>query len=515
MMNSQLFAPQDKPSSLSVEKHVRPFYSLDEVSDDTGLRRYYKRFAVLREKFSSTAVDFYYLDCRLTGVPVQIFYAHGRLESALTKYNGREGEDVTEVVKLLPNVPQKINTQKSVVIRGEIVIHKDDFYAINQDRESAGLTVYDKMSDCVEDVIRSNDLQLVIKYILRFYGWELFVLGEKELEQQRQIDLLMTFGFNTPKGQICTSIQEMSSFINEIARIRNRLPYEIDGVIIKQNDPAYRKAIGVKDGIELSKCVWRFNEGGVVCTLKNIEWRVTHTGKVEPFGILKPICINGVLVNEISLRNIEYVRNNYIGNGAKLILDRNGENEPAIVKILKLGNAEEIPCTCPSCGHELTFAHSNVYCRNPECPAILEATLNFIMGGDILNYPSFTPELVHEVVASKTVVNLLDVFSTLETKSDKISQRVLDDLVTKMRSINLLDLIMMLGIPGMGRAIAGKLASEVGTVSGLIDILNNDEYFRLLNISSVVKQYFADWYTVPENKLFLERLKDLNLPRCS
>ena len=74
---------------------------------------------------------------------------------------------------------------------------------------------------------------------------------------------------------------------------------------------------------------------------------------------------------------------------------------------------------------------------------------------------------------------------------------------------------MMLGIPGMGRAIAGKLASEVGTVSGLIDILNNDEYFRLLNISSVVKQYFADWYTVPENKLFLERLKDLNLPRCS
>lgn len=502
-------------NKLPVKKHVKLFYSLDEVDDESGLRRYYKRFATLREKFSNTAVDFYYLDCKLTGVPVQVYYVNGLIVSALTKFDGQEGEDVTSIVVRLPNVPQKIKTDRTVVIRGEIVIHKDDFYVINQDREAAGLPQYDTMTDCVTDTLHSGDMQLITKYVLRFYAWEFFIHGNREMEQQKQIQYLTMFGFNTPRGQMCNTVSDMISFINEIARIRNRLPYEIDGVVIKQNDPQYRKVIGVKDGIELSKCVWRFNSGGVVGALNKIEWKVLRTGKVLPTGIIKPVNLNGVLITKISLRNIQYVKDNRIGVGAKLVLDRTGENEPVIVKILKSGKYEDVPVVCPCCGGELKYSHDNAYCTNPDCPDILEATLNFIMQSDILNYPEFNAQMIHDAVTSKTITSLADIFTTLETKSEQVSQEALDRLVLKMRSINLLDLIMMLGIPGMGRAIAGKLASEVGTVEGLIGILNNEEYFRLLAISSVVKKYFLEWYAIPEHKLFLERIDELKLPYCS
>ena len=502
-------------SPLAISRHIKPFYSLDEVKDETGLRRYWKRFSELRYQFSDTVVDRYYLDCKLTGVPVQIYYAHGDLVSALTKYDGRQGEDVTQAVLHLPNVPQRIKTSRTVIIRGEIVIHRDDFYILNQDRENDGQSTFDTMTDCVVDTIHSNNTRLIAKYILRFYAWELFVVGSAELEQELQIQKLTYFGFNTPRGQLCSSVNEMLAFINEIARIRNTLPYEINGVVIKQNDPIYRKAIGVRNGIELSKCVWRFNSGGAACVLDDIQWKILRTGRVLPIGYIKPVSINGVLVSDISLRSWTYVKDQRLGIGAKVVLDRSADNAPTIIKIIRPGNYQEVPEVCPCCGSKLIHSRENVYCTNPDCPAILEASLNFIVSYEALDYKEFTPELVHEAVQSKTITSLLDIFTTLESKSDKVPQADLDRLVTKMRSINLMEFIIMLGIPGMGRAIAGKLAVEVGNVAGFIRILNNDEYFRLLTISSVVKKYLAEWYSVPEHKEFLEKVKALELPRCS
>lgn len=500
---------------LPLSRHVRPFYSLDEVKDEQGLKRYWKRFSELRHNFSPTVVDRYYLDCKLSGVPVQLYYVKGMLVSALTKYDGAQGEDVTVAVSHLPNVPQRIRTERTVVIRGEIVIHRDDFYVLNQDRESSGLPTFDTMADCVVDTLHRGDVKLISKYILRFYAWELFVHGAPEMAQELQLEKLMVFGFNIPRGQICTSVESMVGFINEIARIRNSLPYEINGVVIKQNDPEYRKAIGTKNGVELAKCVWRFNSGGVACNLTGIEWKVQRTGRVAPVGTIKPISLNGLIISEVSLRSYRYVEDQRLGDNAKVVLDRSGENAPAIIKIIRPGDYHGVPEVCPCCGQPLTTHKENAYCTNPNCPAILEATLNFVVGEEALNYSGFTPKLIHAAVESKTVTSLIDIFTTLESKSPDVPQEDLDRLVTAMRNLNTREFIVLLGIPGMGRAIACKLAMEAGTLEGLKRILTDSEYFRLLGISSVVKKNLKEWYTVPEHQKFLDDAIALKLPKCS
>lgn len=513
--NEQNTQADGSSSSLALSRHVRPFYSLDEVKDEQGLRKYWKRFSELRYNFSPTVVDRYYLDCKLTGVPVQLYYLKGTLVSALTKYDGKQGEDVTDAVAHLPNVPQRIKTERTVVIRGEIVIHRDDFYVLNQDRENSGLPTFDTMPDCVVDTLHSGNVKLISKYILRFYAWELFVHGAPEMAQELQIERLVMFGFNVPRGQICTGVESMISFINEIARIRNNLPYEINGVVIKQNDPEYRKAIGTKDGIELAKCVWRFNSGGVACYLTGIDWRVQRTGRLSPVGRIKPVSLNGLTITEVSLRSYMYVKDQHIGDNAKIVLDRSGENTPTIIKILKTGDYTGVPEVCPCCGEPLVIHKENAYCRNPNCSAILEATLNFVVGKEALNYSDITPEFIHAAVQSKTITSLIDIFTTLESKSKEVVQEELDRLVVLMRNINTREFIILLGIPGMGKAIASKLAMEAGTLEGLVRILNNAEYFRLLGISSVVKKNLKEWYDVPEHKKFLEDAIALKLPKCS
>ena len=153
--------------------------------------------------------------------------------------------------------------------------------------------------------------------------------------------------------------------------------------------------------------------------------------------------------------------------------------------------------------------------HNPNCPAILEATLNFVVGKEALNYTDITPEFIHAAVQSKTITSLIDIFTTLESKSKEVAQDELDRLVVSMRNINTREFIILLGIPGMGKAIASKLAMEAGTLPGLVNILNNAEYFRLLGISSVVKKNLKEWYDVPEHKKFLEDAIALKLPKCS
>ena len=503
------------PLSHDIVRHAIPFHSLDEVDDIEGLRSYFKRFAALRRQFSPNAVDQFYLDYKLVGVPVQVLYRKGKIILALTKHTGYTGEDITTCVANLPNVPERIRTSQNVYIRGEIVVHRADFYAVNQQREMQGELPFKTMKQCVEDTLRSGDLQLLRKRTLRFYGWELFLGGQDELTQTEQIKVLQNFGFNTPRGQLCTTVEEMMSFVNETARIRNTLPYIIDGVVVKQNDPEYRAAIGVKKGIEMAKCVWRFSDAGMSVTVDRLEWQVDRSGRLVPIARFPAVNLNGVMVDQVSLINARWVSTHHLGINSKLVIDQSGDNAPRVQEILTTTKTVKyaLPDKCPCCGSELLKAGNDLFCTNFECPDLLEASLVYLVT-TILKYTELTPEQIHQLVASKTVTKLIDVFLPMETKTDAVSQEVLDQLVRRVRDINLLELIMLLGVPNMGKAVASKLASETCSVGAFIKFLNDEKELNFMQFNSLVKDSLRAWIADPHRLAFLKEVKKLHLPYC-
>lgn len=498
--------------STDICKHSRPFYSLDEVHDVGELEKYYSRFAGLRRRLGGDVVNSFYLDVKLVGVPVQLLYNRSKLTLALTKYTGYEGEDVTNCVINLPNVPERIRAGSNLYIRGEIVIHRADFYAINQQLEAQGQLPFKTMKDCVEDTLRRGDIDLLRRRILRFYGWEIFVADQAEIPQTEQIKLLQQYGFNTPWGSHCESVDDMTGFINEVARNRASLPYFIDGVVVKQNDPDLRKALGVKKGIELAKCVWRFTDEGVVATVKEVEWSVDRTSRLVPYAVFDPVNVNGYVIDKVSLYNASWVETNGVGVGSKIVIDQSGNNPPHATDVLASSEVT-LPTECPCCHSPVKKVGTDLFCTNFHCPDLLRSTLTYLVT-DILHISEFSPEQINALIESKTFTKMIDFFLPQDSKTPTVSQDSLDRLVAKMKNINLLDLILLMGIPNMGRAVASKLASETCGISNFIAFLGNEKEIDFMQFSIAAKTHLKEWIKDPARRKFLKDVAKLRLTYC-
>lgn len=498
-----------------LQKHMIPFYSLSSSDDANELRKYYKRFADLRHNESIEHVDNYYLDCKLVGVPVQLFFNERKLVLALTKFNGREGEDVTELMQGLPNLPTRIRTERSLIIRGEIVIHRTDFYNLNDDLStipSAKPMTYATMLDCIVDTLRQRDVDLIISRSLRFYAWELFLPKYKRLTLVQQIQDLGSLGFSTPKGELCTSLADMTRFINETARTRNQLPYAIDGIVIKQNDPNYSKQVGCFDDIEYGKTVWHFNDNGLPVTVKNIRWEISMDGRLNPYIQFKEINLNGLVATEAPMHTASRIEDLGVDVGAKVLIRAVGSQAKmdSVIKPVKV----DLPKVCPVCGKPLTRNDTDLICTNPNCQGILEDTLTFI-ARSIVREPRLTRELAHQIVEKKIVTSLIDIFKPLNAQGDAQLQDILDEFVDRVIYCSPVDLIMLLGIPGIKRANANKIAAEAYTVPKLIELFGNEETLNYFQLGEQTTKDFVHWYEIPEHKQFLEQLKEIDLPGCS
>lgn len=495
-------------------KHPIRMYSLENVFSIDDLKKYYKRFAALRQEFSPSDVNQFYCDCKMDGLAIDLIYRDGKFTLGLTRGDGIEGEDVTANLLTVPNIPKRIRTKQTVFVRGEIVVHKADFYAVNREREMKKLSQFSNPRNYASGSLRQKDPEITRKRMLRFYAWEMIVPNKKAISHDEQIKHLVDFGFNTPVGQLCTSIEEIISFINETARVRNELPYLIDGVVIKQNEPVYRKILGWNNHAPLWATAWKFTAEGAETTITRIVWGMGKTGKLTPVAKLKPVNINGVVVSEVNLANADYVENNKLGPSAKVRIIRSGDVTPKVAEIITKGTYLGVPKKCPFCHSELVRTGAEIRCMNPECEEILIASLQYLVSKDALNVKGIGDQFIREMITSKTASSLIDLFSPLESKSKNLSQDSLDELVTRTRNINMMELLMILGINGMGRAIAGKLTTEVMNVEGLIETLENEKQLRLLPINEAVKKSMISWYQKDYNKQLLKDIYNLHLPYC-
>lgn len=513
---TQIVGEDDSSDGFRTMHHVINMYSLENLFTIADLRRYYKRFAELRHTDTIAAVDNYYCDYKMDGLSLELIYSRGRLVTALTRGTGERGTEVTQNAFMIANIPKYIRAKETVSIQGEVVVHKSDFYAFNHEQEHKNLECFSNPRNYAAGSLRQLDPEVTKSRILRFYAWSFYPLNAKEaIPRDKQISYLTEFGFNTPGGQLCHSLEEVVSFINETERIRSTLPYEIDGVVIKQNTTKYQKILGWNSHAPLWAAAWKFTADGLDTVIKDIHWSIGRTGKLTPIASIRPITLGGVTIRECSLYNADYVEKNKVGVNAKVHVIRSGDVIPKIETFISNGKYEDIPTTCPYCSEPLTRMGTDLRCTNHGCTGSFSAFLLYIAGKDVLNIKGIGPAVINELLQAKTVTSILDLFTPIISPSNKVSQDLLDKLVCRMQNINLLELLMILGIEHMGRAMAMKLAAEVETVQGFIDLFHDDLHFRSILINAAMKINLKKWYEDPYNQDLLEKIRDLNLPNCS
>ena len=494
-------------------KHVVRMYSLENAFNDADMMRYLKRFTALRKSIGNS-IDQYYVDYKMDGLSVELVYVHGKLTRCVTRGDGKEGEDVTPNALTISNLPQQLNTFSNLIVRGEVVVHHNDFDAVNAERVKCGLQVFSNCRNYAAGSLTQKDPEVTRHRKLKFYAWEMINANNQQLLHSESMKKLAELGFSVPKGKICTTLKEIMTTLGDILAEKDTLPFDIDGAVIKLNNPAYYPRIGWNSHAPLFNIAYKFPAKRNSTTIQSIRWGMGRTGKLTPVASIDPVVVDGVTVTNVTLNNVDYVEQNKIGPGTVVEIIRSGEVIPKIATVVKSEGYTGIPTMCPFCNSELYRNGPTLQCNCPTCKEKLKARLSFLVGKDCLNIKGYGDKFMAELVDSESVTTFLDVFMSTDSKSSSIKQDDLNDLIVKIRNIDLVNLISVLNIPGCGKNVAGKLAQEADTLSKMRYIFGNPDRLKNISIGNSVKTSILDWYSESTNKEFIDRLVDLELPNC-
>lgn len=494
--------------------HLFRMYSLENAFTKEDIEKYLKRFAGLRKTFGSSKVDNYYVDYKMDGLSCELIYDEGKLKLALTRGNGIEGEDVTANVLTIPNIPHEIRYNDQLVVQGEVVVHREDFLAVNNSRKYKGLPLFSNCRNYASGSLRQKDPNVTKERDLKFYAWKLYVPGAKKMTHNQAMQVLVKLGFCIPKGVICTSIDEILNTINEIDHIRTKLPFDIDGVVIKQNDPDFYKAIGWNNHAPLFNIAYKFVAQELPTTITKINWSMGRSGKLTPIAVIEPVTLSGAIINNVTLNNVDYIEKNKIAVGTEVLVKRSAEVIPKIASITAIKGNVEIPTHCPFCGSKLVRNGPELKCVNPDCKEKLIMQLAYLISKDCMNVKGYGEQFIRDAVMSDTFTDFTDIFQSCDTKSKNIKQTDLNDLINKVRNITLADLLTAIGIPSCGRSVAFKLVEEEYSLEGVKRLFLDNFRMRYLTISNSSRNNILKWIADPKNIEFLDKLISLKLPKC-
>lgn len=504
---------------LEKKLHYSKMYSLDNVFNRHDLETYWKRFSKLRISDGVDAVDNFYCDYKMDGLSCEIWYKGGEIILALTRGDGVTGEVVTENVKTLINLPLHVIVNDTFIVRGEVIVTHNDFERINSDRRAAGLPTFSNPRNYASGSLRQKNPKVTAERQLRFYAWELVTPKHAPFLHATAMNALAMMGFAVPNSKLCRSVDEIMQFIDATALIRSRLPFDIDGIVIKQNNPKYYEEIGWNKHSPLFSTAYKFVARDATSTVTKITWSMGRTGKLTPVASIKPINLSGCTISNVTLNNAEYIERNKIGVGAKVKLIRSADVIPKVVEILNPGEYTGCPDKCPYCGAPTFRMGTDLKCSNRDCKGKLISTLTYIVGKDMLDIKGIKPKFIEEAVNKGVITKLLDIFKPLTSNSDSVPQELLDKLVKYARGMTAEGALVSLSIPRVSKGLASRIIMAGGKpnckgIRWFRAMLQDKKELRRTLTNHNLEEILTDWYSKEANRKMLDDLIALDLDMC-
>ena len=520
--------------SFSKFEHKQPMLSLSNCFDDNEFDDFIKRI----QRFLK--IDYFPELCcelKIDGLSINVLYEEGKLTHAATRGDGHVGEDVTPNMLTISSLPQKLESMFPTEIRGEVYIDKHDFIQLNHERELLGEKVFASARNLAAGSLRQLDSAITAARPLKYFMYSVGI-GQTSLapSQYALLAKLKENGFATsPEITLARSREEALAFYSKLVKMREDLPFEIDGIVYKVNDFKLQQRLGMVGRAPRYAIAYKFPEIEVKTRLNAITLQVGRTGVITPVAELEPVIVAGATVSRSTLHNFAEIARKDIRIGDLVVLKRAGDVIPKITGVEYDARSPESepyspPELCPSCGKELDFSEEIlVRCINKyHCPAQQYEKICHFVSRSAFNIEGLGAAQVQFLLEQEIITNAASIFTITEQNFDLLATMVgwgkksvmnLKANIEAAKSCYLYTLIYALGIPQIGQVHAKTLARFFANdfdkfIMGLLELRDGDEQVvgRLQNIDGIGKtivESLLDFVSNPSNLELIEQLRTL------
>jgi DNA ligase (NAD+) len=456
-------------STFAPVKHVRPMLSLDNTYNADEIRAWGER---VLKNLPPGARPRYIVERKLDGLSCALTYEHGRFTRAATRGDGETGEDVTENVRNVEQVPERLKTYPAFLeVRGEIVLHFADFEAINAEEKAAGRPGFVNPRNCAAGSLRQKDPWVTASRHLKFYAHSYGEWDEPLESHSEFLETCAEAGFTVEPHHQAESIESVVSYYERFKAELPKLPYAVDGLVVKVDDFASQRRLGFTAKSPRWAVAFKYPAQQVTSKLVGVEFSVGRTGTITPVAKVEPVFCGGVTISSVTLHNFEEIERLGVAIGDRVLIERAGEVIPKIVKLSEKGrkrSAIKPPRKCPDCGGPVLKEEEQVawFCDNPSCPAQLRRTLQHFASRAAMDIEGLGESAIDQLVGKgivKDVAGLYDVTREqllglelfAEVKADNLLKQI---EASKARTLD--RVVYALGIRHVGEKTAEVLAER-------------------------------------------------------
>ncbi|MFS9313919.1 NAD-dependent DNA ligase LigA [Streptococcus infantis] len=496
--------------------HQYPLYSLQDAFSREELDAFDAR---VRKELDDVT---YICELKIDGLSISLTYEQGLFVAGATRGDGSIGENITENLKRVKDIPLTLPEKLDITVRGECYMPRASFNQVNLVRQENGESEFANPRNAAAGTLRQLDTAVVAKRNLATFLYQEASPSTRD-SQEKVLEHLEQLGFVVnPRRLLAHSMDEVWDFIQEVGRERDQLPYDIDGVVIKVNDLAGQEQLGFTVKAPKWAVAYKFPAEEKEAKLLSVDWTVGRTGVVTPTANLTPVQLAGTTVSRATLHNVDYIAEKDIRKDDTVIVYKAGDIIPAVLRVVESKRVSEekldIPTNCPSCESKLMHFEDEVAlrCINPRCPAQIKEGLTHFASRDAMNIAGLGPSVVEKLFEAQLVKDVADIyrltvedFLLLEGIKEKSAQKLYQAIqVSKENSAE--KLLFGLGIRHVGSKASQLLLQNFHSVEALAQA-NPEEIATIESLGSVIAQSLQTYFATEGSKILLSELKELGV----
>ncbi len=514
-------------------RHEKPMISFGDVFSEEDVRDWFERL----ENFLKARVKpEFYCELKIDGLAIELVYENGIFVQGSTRGNGQVGEDVTQNLRTIEAIPLKIEASdpnyplpKRLVVRGEVFISEKEFRRINKEQEKKGEKVYANPRNIAAGSIRQLDPKITAARKLDSFQYSVVTdMGQTKHEEEHEI--LKSFGFKTnPNNKLVDSLEEVFKFRDYWAEHREKIPYEIDGIVVIVNDNLTFEAGGVAGKAPRAAIAYKFSPREATTVVEDIKVQVGRTGALTPVAVLKPIGVGGITITHATLHNFDEIERLGVKIGDTVVVSRAGDVIPQVTKVLEnLRTGKEkrfrVPANCPVDGSKVIKEGAIYRCSNPRCGARHREELYHFVGRKAFDIRGLGGKIIDRFLDEGLIADAADIFTlqkgdinVLERFGDKSAENIVNEIEEK-KKIPLPRFIYSLGILHVGEETAILLAQAISNFQfpiskprdalKALQKLSLEDLQRIRDIGPRVSASIYEWFREAKNIELLRKLSD-------
>ncbi|MEZ7601756.1 NAD-dependent DNA ligase LigA [Streptococcus sp. 27098_8_91] len=493
--------------------HQYPLYSLQDAFSREELDAFDAR---VRKELDDVT---YICELKIDGLSISLTYEQGIFVAGATRGDGSIGENITENLKRVKDIPLSLPEKLDITVRGECYMPRASFDQVNQSRQENGEPEFANPRNAAAGTLRQLDTAVVAKRNLATFLYQEASPSTRD-SQEKVLKHLEQLGFVVNQRRLLAhSMDEIWAFIQEIGRERDQLPYDIDGVVIKVNDLAGQEQLGFTVKAPKWAVAYKFPAEEKEAKLLSVDWTVGRTGVVTPTANLTPVQLAGTTVSRATLHNVDYIAEKDIRKDDTVIVYKAGDIIPAVLRVVESKRISEekldIPTNCPSCDSKLLHFEDEVAlrCINPRCPAQIKEGLTHFASRDAMNISGLGPSIVEKLFAADLVKDVADIYRLtvedlllLDGIKEKSAQKLYQAIqASKENSAE--KLLFGLGIRHVGSKASQLLLQNFHSIESLAQA-NPEEIASIESLGSVIAQSLQTYFATEGSEILLRELKE-------